>query len=103
MQATRIILAGLLAVVVGGLIMFQPSHAEIYKWVDDNGTVHFTEDPSTIPEKYLGKTKIRENPESSERKGPSTSRNPQYTYPLRRQPPVWATKEKVPNIAEVVP
>jgi hypothetical protein len=27
-------------------------HAEIYKWVDEKGTVHFTEDNSTIPEKY---------------------------------------------------
>lgn len=88
MQATRPMLFILLVVMVAGLMVFKPSHAEIYKWVDDNGTVHFTEDPTTIPEKYLGKTKVRENPESSERKAPSTSRNPQYTYPLRRQPPV---------------
>ena len=27
-------------------------YAEIYKWVDEKGTVHFTEDNSTIPEKY---------------------------------------------------
>jgi hypothetical protein len=27
-------------------------HAEVYKWVDEKGTVHFTEDNSTIPEKY---------------------------------------------------
>ena len=24
----------------------------IYKWVDEKGTIHFTEDPETIPEKY---------------------------------------------------
>ena len=28
-------------------------HAEVYKWVDDKGTVHFTDDYTNIPEKYL--------------------------------------------------
>lgn len=32
---------------------------EIYKWMDEKGTVHFTEDPSTIPEKYRGSVKSR--------------------------------------------
>ena len=30
--------------------------AEIYKWVDEKGTIHFTEDPGTIPEKQTEKT-----------------------------------------------
>jgi len=33
-------------------IFILPSYAEMYKWVDDKGTVHFTDDLSTIPEKY---------------------------------------------------
>jgi hypothetical protein len=33
--------------------------AEMYKWVDEKGTVHFTEDPATIPEKYKDKAKAR--------------------------------------------
>ena len=32
---------------------------EIYKWMDEKGTVHFTEDPATIPEKYRGSVKSR--------------------------------------------
>jgi hypothetical protein len=59
MKAIESIFLTLLAIMVGGLMMFQPSHAEIYKWVDDKGTVHFTEDPATIPEKYLEKVKSR--------------------------------------------
>jgi hypothetical protein len=59
MQATRIILIGLLVVMLGGLLMFKSSHAEIFKWVDEKGTVHFTEDPATIPEKYGEKTQSR--------------------------------------------
>ncbi len=29
-----------------------PAYAEMYKWVDEKGTVHFTDDRSNIPEKY---------------------------------------------------
>lgn len=45
----------LLVIVVTAAI----GRAEIYKWVDDKGTTYFTEDPSTIPEKYRGVTKSR--------------------------------------------
>ena len=40
-------------------LIFQTAHAEIYKWVDEKGTVHFTEDPAAIPEKYQEKVKTR--------------------------------------------
>ncbi len=33
-------------------ISISSSYAEMYKWVDDKGTVHFTDDLSNIPEKY---------------------------------------------------
>jgi clan AA aspartic protease (TIGR02281 family) len=36
----------ILAVLVGS------SYGEMYKWVDEKGTVHFSDDLSTIPEKY---------------------------------------------------
>ncbi|MGD0627252.1 MAG: DUF4124 domain-containing protein [Thermodesulfobacteriota bacterium] len=45
------------------LYLFIPlTHAEIYKWTDEKGTVHFTEDPATIPEKYQDKAKIKDTP-----------------------------------------
>jgi len=28
------------------------SYAQVYKWVDESGTVHFTDDPAKVPEKY---------------------------------------------------
>jgi len=34
------------------LVFLTSAHAEIYKWIDEKGTAHFTEAPSTIPEKY---------------------------------------------------
>ncbi len=48
MQATRIKLAGLLTVMIGGLMIFRSFHAEILKWVNEKGEIHFTEDPTTI-------------------------------------------------------
>ena len=37
--------------------------AEIYKWVDGKGTVHFTDDPVTIPQEYWEKTESRKTEE----------------------------------------
>jgi len=36
------------------LIIFSSSvcFAELYKWVDDKGALHFTDDITAIPEKY---------------------------------------------------
>ena len=34
------------------LFAFSISWAETYKWVDENGTIHFTQDFSSIPEKF---------------------------------------------------
>jgi clan AA aspartic protease (TIGR02281 family) len=36
-----------------------PAGAEMYKWVDEKGRVHFTDDPSTIPERYRPNTETR--------------------------------------------
>jgi clan AA aspartic protease (TIGR02281 family) len=33
-------------------VLVPSSHGEMYKWVDEKGTVHFTDDLSSIPEKY---------------------------------------------------
>jgi hypothetical protein len=49
----------LMTILFSLLFISQSSHAEFYKWVDEKGTVHFTEDPATIPEKYKDKAKGR--------------------------------------------
>jgi hypothetical protein len=38
---------------------------EVYKWVDEKGVVHFTDDITQIPEKYRPQTKTLEYPEES--------------------------------------
>jgi len=46
-------------IMFGLLLHSQSAQAEIYKWIDEKGTVHFTEDPETIPERYRENVKSR--------------------------------------------
>lgn len=44
---------------IAALLLFATaSPAEIYRWVDESGTVHFTDDMTNIPEAYRGKSSI---------------------------------------------
>jgi hypothetical protein len=63
------------------LVTVSLAWAEVYKWVDDKGNVHFTEDPSTIPEKYQEGTKTREFSETPQKRAPSSNRDSKYDYP----------------------
>jgi hypothetical protein len=47
----RTVLIAVLA--IGFLVIPFLIHAQVYKWIDDKGTIHFTDDYSNIPEKYL--------------------------------------------------
>jgi hypothetical protein len=40
-------------------------HAEVYKWIDEKGTIHFTDDYSNIPEKYLPFPEAQGSPKES--------------------------------------
>jgi clan AA aspartic protease (TIGR02281 family) len=42
-----------------------PASAEMYKWVDEKGTVHFTDDLSSIPEKYREDIEERKTPKGT--------------------------------------
>jgi len=46
-------------IMFGLLLHSQSAQTEIYKWIDEKGTVHFTEDPETIPERYRENVKSR--------------------------------------------
>jgi len=52
---------------IGALILLSvaspPDAEEVYKWVDEKGTVHFSEDESSIPEKYRERTEKKSLPE----------------------------------------
>jgi hypothetical protein len=86
-------------------LLFLPCvSAEIFKWVDEKGTTHFTEDESAIPEKYrqqVEKRPTKEDPgspkekaktEKQERKG-SAKQSPKE--PPRESPKEPKEKERV--------
>ena len=45
------------AILVLSLAFVVPSLADIYRWEDESGVIHFTDDPSTIPAKHRGKSR----------------------------------------------
>lgn len=84
----------LLIIILISIALYSFAHAEVYKWIDDKGTVHFTEDPATIPERSRDKAKqryieedrtpIREQTRSKARGGEITEEKitvpPKYRY-----------------------
>ena len=47
---------------LGGMLAFSPllpapASADIYRWEDESGVIHFTDDLSAIPAKYRGKSR----------------------------------------------
>ena len=76
------------------LVFLVPSsYGEMYKWVDEKGTVHFTDDLSNIPEKY------REDAET--RKPSKEIRPPEMEGKSLSPPPSEAPKPSVSEGAEV--
>ncbi len=55
----------LIAIFLGELLIFSLASAEIFKWVDDKGTIHLTDDESTVPEKYWEQMEKKSLPEDS--------------------------------------
>ena len=52
-------------IIIVFFILVPVSYGEMYKWVDDKGAVHFTDDVSNIPEKYRGETETRKSPKET--------------------------------------
>ena len=45
-------------VTIGLMVIPLLLHAEIYKWIDDKGTIHFTDDYSNVPSSYPERAKV---------------------------------------------
>jgi len=57
MQSRRTILTLAMIFLVGGPVLF--ADAAIYKWKDENGKTHFTDDPTKVPEAFRKKPFIK--------------------------------------------
>jgi clan AA aspartic protease (TIGR02281 family) len=64
----------LLTVILG--VWVASSYGEMYKWVDEKGTVHFTDDLSTIPEKYREDAETRKPPKGTPTPKPQEESKP---------------------------
>jgi len=47
-----------------------PCYGQMYKWVDEKGTVHFTDDLSKIPERYRPEAETRKPPKETKKPSP---------------------------------
>ena len=80
-------------------IIARSSLAQVYKWVDERGFVHFTDDILQIPEKYRPKTETigiaeeKANPKAQGEDSVSKNKEEPYKDNLGRGEAYW--KEKV--------
>jgi hypothetical protein len=67
---------------LGGMLAFStllapPASADIYRWEDESGVIHFTDDPASIPVKFRGKSReILKTPPAEGKPSVSTIRAP---------------------------
>jgi hypothetical protein len=80
----RLILLILAPLIVSSPLVFGQ---ETYQWVDEKGTVHFTDDPGQIPEKYQDQVKKKETP-------PEPAPSPATSPPQGKAPPEPSVEKK---------
>jgi len=70
-------------------LLATPGYGEMYKWVDEKGTVYFTDDPSKIPEKYRTDSETRKIPKevpASQMRGKQATSSPSQSIPKPSEP-----------------
>jgi len=84
------------ALIIGLLTIPFLAHAEFYKWIDDKGEVHFTDDYSKIPEKYRPAAETQRFPQdpkdtsrASVEKKPTPALAPKVSEPAVQKTPRW--------------
>jgi len=66
-------------------VLVPSGYTEMYKWVDEKGTIHFTDDPSSIPEKYREDAESRKP--SKEISVPQPQEKPKTSLPPKVSEP----------------
>jgi hypothetical protein len=97
----------LIAALTIGLLMIPfLVHAEVYKWIDDKGDVHFTDNYSNIPEKYRPVAETQRFPQDPKDTSPaSVEKKPTSSLaPKVSEPPAQKTPEtqKTPSVVREV-
>ena len=78
--------------------------AEVYKWIDDKGDVHFTDNYSNIPEKYRPVAETQRFPQDPKDTSPSSvQKKPTPTLaPKLSEPPAQKKPSVAPEVFEGV-
>jgi hypothetical protein len=88
--------------ILSGFFISFGASAEVFRWVDDKGTVHFTEEESDIPEKYRDQAEKSSPREDS---GSATEKKVETDKTKRKEPARSSAKEPVekqrPNIRKI--
>jgi len=74
-----------LGILAFSALLVPTASADIYRWEDESAVIHFTDDPSTIPAKYRGKSleilktpPVEEQPSLSTTGAPSSPPGPSF-------------------------
>ncbi len=78
------------------LIAWMAYGQELYKWVDDKGTVHFTDNLTSIPEKYRDQIQTQTQPGPTPSPPQATPSPPRVTP--QPAPPAPATAASEPSV-----
>jgi len=74
-------------------------HAEFYKWIDDKGDAHFTDDYSKIPEKYRSVVETQRFPQDPKETSPqSAEKKPTPALPPKVPEPAVEKKVSEPAV-----
>ena len=92
------------ALIIGLLTIPFLVHAEVYKWIDDKGDVHFTDNYSNIPEKYRPVAETQRFPQDPKETSPSSvEKKPTPALaPKVPEPAVQKTPLVLPEVFEGV-
>ncbi len=83
----------IIPLIVTFAVLVPPSYGEMYRWVDEKGTVHFTDDLSSIPEKYREDVETRKS--SKETSNPQPREITQSPLPAKVAEPGEVTVDLV--------
>ncbi len=81
-ETARVAIFPAAAAVALSLLFVVPSLADIYRWEDEGGVIHFTDDLSGVPREYRGKVhEIQKTPPGANQTSVSTMGSPPSTPP----------------------
>jgi hypothetical protein len=90
MKTTLLIL---LALALLCTLQILPADGQVYKWTDDRGVIHFTDDPGQIPEKYQTKAEKSRAESPQQPSPPQTPSSPQPNLSQPGAPPTAKTAD----------